>query len=88
MTIKKPMTVKRPTEQAASPMSAEPASAAAPSAAIADRFRLDAPAEGAKKKASGGVGATVALVAGVAALVVAGILTFVIYQHWNFLQGA
>ena len=85
MTIKKPMTVKRPTEKAASPMSAE---AAAPSAAIADRFRLDVPDENAKKKSSGGAATTVAVLAGVAALAVAGILTFIIYQHWTFLQGA
>jgi hypothetical protein len=86
MTIKKPMSVKRPTEQAVPPMTAD-ASAPA-SATIADRFRLDVPEEGAKKKSSGGVASTIAVLAGVAALVVAGILTFVIYQHWEFLQGA
>lgn len=87
MTIKKPMSVKRPTVQAAAQPSAEGV-AEMPSAAIADRFRLDAPDPRAKKSASSGVAATFAVLAGVAALVVAGILTFVIYQHWNFLQGA
>jgi len=91
MTIKKPMSVKRPTVPGAALPSAEGVAElpSAPTAAtIADRFKLDAPDPAAAKKASGGVGTTVALVAGVAALVVAGILTFVIYQHWSFLQGA
>ena len=36
----------------------------------------------------GGVAATIAMVAGLAALAVVGVLTFVIYQHWEFLKGA
>lgn len=90
MTIKKPMSVKRPTVKA-DPMSATEGVAempAAPAAAtIADRFKLDAPDPNVKKAASG-VGGTAAAVAGLVALVVAGVLTFVLFQHWEFLKGA
>lgn len=34
------------------------------------------------------VATTSAVVAGLVALAVVGVLTFVIYQHWEFLQGA
>ena len=62
--------------------------AAAPAAAtIADRFKLDAPDPNAKKAASG-AGATVAAIAGLAALAVVGVLTFTLFQHWEFLKGA
>ena len=80
MTIKKPVT---------KPAAAKPA-AAAGGATIADRFKLDTP-EPKKAKASGSINstaATIALAAGLAALAVAGILTFIMYQHWDFLQGA
>ncbi len=91
MTIKKPMSVKRPTVKA-DPMSAGaegvPEMPAAPAAAtIADRFKLDAPDPNAKKAASG-IGGTAAAVAGLVALVVAGVLTFILFQHWEFLKGA
>ena len=90
MTIKKPMSVKRPTEKA-DPMSATEGVAempAAPAAAtIADRFKLDAPDPHAKKAASG-TGATVAAIAGLVALAVVGVLTFTLFQHWEFLKGA
>ena len=53
---------------------------------IPERFRLDVdPNAG---RSSGGVATAVALVAGLAALAVVGVLTFVIYQHWEFLKGA
>lgn len=90
MTIKKPMSVKRPTEKADATPSADGVAEipSAPAAAtIADRFRLDVPDANAKKSASGAA-TTVAVVAGLAALAVAGILTFIMYQHWSFLQGA
>ncbi len=87
MTIKKPMSVKRPTVKA-DPMSATEGVAEMPAAAmIADRFKLDAPDPHAKKAASG-TGATVAAIAGLAALAVVGVLTFILFQHWDFLKGA
>ena len=88
MTIKKTLSVKRPALKpdagAQTGASAEPQQSA--SAAIADRFRLDVP-ETPKRKGGGGVGA-VTLGAALVALAVAGILTFVLYQHWEFLKGA
>ena len=79
MTIKKPMKA---------PAAAETPVAPAPGGAtIADRFKLDMPDPNAKKAATG-AGTTIAVIAGFLALAVAGILTFVIYQHWEFLQGA
>ena len=56
-------------------------------ATIADRFKLDMPDPNAQK-APAGKGALFAVIAGVLALAVAGILTFVIYQHWTYLQSA
>ena len=79
MTIKKPITA---------PQQDVPTGATTVGgAAIADRFKLDLqdPNVG---KSSGGVGTTIVLVAGLIALAVAGVLTFVIYQHWEFLKGA
>ena len=83
MTIKKPM--KTP-KLAAEPT--EAASAGGGSAVLADRFKLDLQDPNAKRGSSGGAAATVAAVAGLIALAVAGILTFVIYQHWEALKGA
>ena len=60
--------------------------AAGGSATIADRFKLDVPEQ--PKKSAGGIGATLALVAALVALGVAGVLAFTIYQHWEFLKGA
>ena len=80
MTIKKPM--KAP-EAAAVP---EMAPAAPGGATIADRFKLDLQDPNAKK-AKAGAGTVIALVGAVLALAAAGILTFVLYQHWEFLQG-
>ena len=86
MTIKKPMKAPEPV---ATPVSTETGSAAAApgGATIADRFKLDLQDPNAKK-ASAGTGTLIAVIAGFAALAVAGILTFVIYQHWEFLQAA
>ena len=79
MTIKKPITAPQ--------QDAPTGATAAGGAAIADRFKLDLQDPNAKKS-SGGVGTTIALVAGLVALAVAGVLTFIIYQHWEFLKGA
>ena len=78
MTIKKPMKAAEP---------AEPAAPAQGGATIADRFKLDI-ADPSAKKQSGGKGTVAALVAGLLALAVAGILTFIMFQHWQFLQAA
>ena len=83
MTIKKPMKAAAPaapTEAAAVP--------AAGGATIADRFKLDMTDPNAKKPASGGVASTIAVVAGFLALGVAGILTYILWQHWEFLMPA
>ena len=55
-------------------------------ATIADRFKLDMPDP--KAKAPEGKGTLYAVVAGGLALIVAGILTYTLYQHWEFLMGA
>ena len=81
MTIKKPMKAQKPT---AEPAEAAPSSG---SAVLADRFKLDLQDPNAKR-GSAGPATTVAAVAGLIALAVAGILTFVIYQHWEALKGA
>jgi len=84
MTIKKPIKVTAP--KTASAEAAE-ASAAPGGATIADRFKLDAP-DPAAKKSAGGPAATVAAIAGLIALAVVGILTYVLWQHWEFLMPA
>ena len=56
-------------------------------ATIADRFKLDMPDPSARKS-SGGPAATCALIVGLIALAVVGILTYVIWQHWEFLMPA
>ena len=60
---------------------------AAGGATIADRFKLDM-TEPAKKPAAGGPASTIAAVAGLLALAVAGILTYILWQHWEFLMPA
>lgn len=72
------MTIKKPSQAG---------DASVGGAQIADRFKLDMTDPNAKK-ASGGVGTVCAVVAGLLALAAAGILTFVIYQHWQFLANA
>ena len=79
MTIKKPM-------KAAAP-AADTAATAAGGATIADRFKLDM-TEPEKKPAASSTATTVAGIAGLIALVVAGILTYILYQHWEFLMPA
>ena len=83
MTIKKPMKT-----TAAEPVADLGTASATPAATIADRFKLDAPDPSAQKRSSGGPAAMAALIAGLVALGIAGFLTFVIYQHWVFLQAA
>ena len=79
MAIKKPMKAPAPASDAAVP--------AAGGATIADRFKLDM-TEPAKKPAAGGPASTIAAVAGLLALAVAGILTYILWQHWEFLMPA
>ena len=81
MTIKKPMKT-----ASAAPTAAAPA--AAGGATIANRFKLDMPDPNAKKASSGGPAATVAGIAGLIALVVDGMLTYILWQHWDFLMPA
>ena len=82
------MTIKKPLSKTAVAAPEAGSSPATGNAAIADRFKLDLQDPAAKKGSSGGAAATVAAIAGFIALIVAGVLTFVIYQHWEFLQGA
>ena len=79
MTIKKPMKAPAPASDVAAP--------AAGGATIADRFKLDM-TEPAKQPAVGGPASTIAAVAGLLALAVAGILTYILWQHWEFLMPA
>ena len=79
MTIKKPMKAPAPASDATVP--------AAGGATIADRFKLDM-TEPAKKPAAGGPASTIAAVAGLLALAVVGILTYILWQHWEFLMPA
>ena len=79
MTIKKPMKAKTSAASAAAP--------ATGGATIANRFKLDMN-EPTKKPAVSSTATTVAGVAGLIALAVAGILTYILYQHWEFLMPA
>lgn len=74
------MTIKKPIK------TLEPGAPADGSAPIAGRFNLNVQNQNAN--GSSGAATTVALVAGLLALAVVGVLTFVIYQHWEYLQGA
>lgn len=79
------MTIKKPTKTTAE---APLAPVAAPGGAtIADRFKLDL-TDPSLKKAPAGKGALFAVIAGVLALGVSGILTYIIWQHWQFLANA
>ena len=60
---------------------------AAGGATIADRFKLDM-TEPEKKPTVSSTATTVAGIAGLVALIVAGILTYILYQHWEFLMPA
>ena len=79
------MTIKKPMKTAGN--AADTAAPAAGGATIANRFKLDM-TEPAKKPAASSTATTVAGVAGLIALIVAGILTYVLYQHWEFLMPA
>ena len=57
-------------------------------ATIADRFKLDVPAKPVKSGGASAAGSSIAFFVALAGLALAGILTFVIYQHWEFLKGA
>ena len=72
--------------KAAAP-AADVAATAAGGATIADRFKLDM-TEPEKKPTAGGKSTTCAVVAGLIALAVAGILTYILWQHWEFLMPA
>ena len=61
--------------------------AAAGGAAIADRFKL-APAEPVQGAVVGKKAAMWALIAGLLALAASVILTYILYQHWEFLMPA
>ncbi|MGN0854710.1 MAG: hypothetical protein ACI4R9_04235 [Kiritimatiellia bacterium] len=67
-----------------------PASAGTGGAAIADRFKLDPSATGPAYKGptTGKTAATCALVAGIISFGLIGILTFVLYSHWEYLMPA
>ena len=88
MTIKKPVSKMTAVKPAAAAAGTTEGSPAAGGATIADRFKLT-PTEpipqGAlvNKKAS-----MYALIAGLLALAAAGILAYILYQHWEFLMPA
>lgn len=79
MTIKKNLSAPAPEAPAAAP---------AGGATIADRFKLDLADPSAAKQSRAGASTVIAVVAAVAALAVAGILTFTLYQHWEALNAA
>ena len=85
MTIKKIKPVKPASAPAASAPAAAPAALAAGGATIADRFKLDVPEAAHKGGSTSKKMATIALIVGLVALTVAGVLTFVLYQHWDYL---
>ncbi len=71
------MTIKKPTKEGG--------------AAIADRFRLDTPAQAAKptaSEASGGISLKIAFVAALIALGAVAGLAYTLWQHWEFLKAA
>ena len=80
MTIKKPMKTAASAGPAAAP-------AAGGGATIANRLKLDL-TEPVKKPAASSTATTVAAYAGIAAFIVAGILTYMLYKHWEFLMPA
>ena len=91
MTVKKTLSLKRPTQPQKDPSAGDAEQATAvtqPSggATIADRFKLDAPPPA--KSSPAGVGTKVAVAAAVVALLVAGVLAYSLYGHWEFLKGA
>ena len=79
------MTIKKPMKTAAT--AADTAAPAAGGATIANRFKLDMTEPG-KKPAASGKSTTCAVAAGLLALAVAGILAYILWQHWEFLMPA
>lgn len=75
MTIKKPM---RPKNAAPGPNAGMPGGAT-----IADRFKLDAPVQ---KQAPNGT--TAVFICALIALGVVGVLTYMLWKHWEFLMPA
>lgn len=78
------MTIKKAAKTSASAV--ENPSPVTGGATIADRFKLDVPDQNAAKPS--GKGGMITFIAALAALAVVGILTFVLYQHWEFLKDA
>ena len=82
MTIKKLKPVKPAETAPAMPV-------ATGGATIADRFKLDLPDPNATAaRMVGKKAAMAALIVGLVALGLAGLLTFPLYSHWEFLKGA
>jgi len=84
MTIKKPMKVKTSGAQKPAASGDQPASAGG--AAIANRFKLEVPAEAPKKASLSGPAVTAAFIAALLSLGVAGFLAFTLWKHWEFLM--
>ena len=77
------MKIKKPISEMA------PVAAATGGATIADRFKLDLTNPADVKAASVSKSATTAaFIAGLVALAVTGLLTFILFQHWSFLMPA
>lgn len=76
------MKIKKPTTANAG------APAAAGGAAIADRFKINGLEEKPKGATVGAKSAACALVFGLIALTLAGILTWTLWKHWEFLMPA
>lgn len=57
-------------------------------AAINDRLRLDPVAPAPKGGTVNAKAAAFAMSAGILALLIAGVLTYVLYDHWEFLKNA
>jgi len=93
MTVKKTLSLKRPTAapvaEANGNAADAPTQVAPPTggATIADRFKLDTPPP-AKTGGAVGVGTKIAVAAALVALLVAGVLAYTLYGHWEFLKGA
>ena len=90
MTVKKTLSLKRPSAVSKASAPADENSSASPAAptggaTIADRFK---PATPPPVKSGAGTGTKIAVAAAVIALIVAGVLTYTLYGHWEFLKGA
>ena len=80
MTIKKPMKAPSGEENQATQV------AQTGGATIADRFKLDLADPSAKPQTSKAT--TVAVIAGLLALAVSGVLAYMLWQHWEYLMPA